>query len=130
MSRFVTRLEVELVDDDENDGRGAWRVTLPLVYESDIAGTIAVPAGFVTDFASVPRIPVAYWLAGDTAHAPAVIHDFLYSTGETSRATADAVLCEAMAVSGVPAWRRWPMYLAVRLFGWLNFGGSNASENR
>lgn len=129
MSRFVTRLEVELIADDKNDGRGVWRVTLPLVYESDIAGKITVPAGFVTDFASVPRIPVAYWLAGDTAHEAAVIHDFLYTAGETSRATADAVLREAMAVSGVPEWRRQVMYLAVRLFGRSRFGGSNASAN-
>jgi hypothetical protein len=122
MSRFSSSLEVELIEDDSNDGRGTWRLTAPLVYESDLAGTITVPAGFVTDFASVPRVPVAFWLTGDTAHDAAVVHDYLYSTGELPREKADAVLLEAMAVTGIPAWRRYPMYWAVRAFGGRYFG--------
>jgi len=121
MSKFLTALDVELVDDDQNDGRGAWRLTEPFVYQSDIAGNITVPAGFVTDFASVPRVPVAFWLTGDTAHDAAVVHDYLYTTGQVDRATADAVLLEAMALSGIPAWRRYAMYWAVRAFGGAHF---------
>ncbi|OHD22919.1 MAG: hypothetical protein A2Y38_19855 [Spirochaetes bacterium GWB1_59_5] len=122
MSRFPGKLEVELVDDDENEGRGSWRLTAPFVYESDIAGVITVPAGFVTDFASVPRVPIAFWLTGDTAHDAAVIHDYLYSTGQVQRATADAVLLEAAELTGVPAWRRYAMYYAVRAFGGSHYG--------
>ena len=32
MSRFMTKLEVELVDDTENDGRGCWRLKNPLLH--------------------------------------------------------------------------------------------------
>ena len=78
---------------------------------------IEVPAGFETDFASVPRVPVAYWLFGDVAHEAAVVHDFLYSTAAVPRETADKVLLEAMEVTGVASWRRMPIYWAVRRFG-------------
>ncbi len=123
MSRFLTNLEVEEVSDTDNEGRGAWKLLKPLVYLSDIAGIISVPAGFVTDFASVPRVPIAFWLTGDTAHPAAVVHDYLYVTGDLPRPVADAVLKEASAVAGVPAWRRWMMWSAVRLFGSTHFGG-------
>lgn len=129
MSRFVTDLSVRLVDDIENEGRGKWELCLPLIYESDIAGkTLTVPLGFKTDFASVPRLPVAYLLAGDTAHESAVVHDFLYTSGDFSRATADDVLLEAMAVTGIPAWRRYTIYYAVRAFGSSHFTGGSTKE--
>jgi hypothetical protein len=76
-----------------------------------------VPAGFVTDFASVPRVPLAFLLCGDTAHKAAVLHDYLYSQGGTDRSYADAVLRAGMAADGEPAWRRWAMWAAVRVFG-------------
>lgn len=123
MSQFLSVLDVQLLDDTMADGRGMWMLCQPLAYQSDIAGkVIVVPAGFKTDFASVPRLPIAYWLTGDTAHAPAVVHDHLYSTGDLPRETADAVLLEAMASAGVPRWRRYAMYWAVRAFGGGRFG--------
>lgn len=122
MSRFITELDVVLLDDTENDGRGLWMVNSVLIYSSDRANRIiTVPAGFITDLASVPRIPLAFWMTGDTAHAAAVVHDFLYSTGQVNRGTADAVLLEAMAVTGIPSWRRYAMYLGVRVFGGSRF---------
>lgn len=124
MSKFLSKLDVRLVDGDANDGRGAWALDSDLVYASDVAGaTFTVPRGYVTDFASVPRWPAAYWLFGDTSHAAAVIHDYLYTQKRVPRALADRVLREASAVSGVPAWRRWPMWLAVRLGGGFAWAG-------
>lgn len=111
MAAFMTTLAVEMLDDQ------TWKLAHPLVYQSDIAGLITVPDGFVTDFASVPRIPIAYTLAGDTAHAAAVVHDYLYGNPSVKRRVADAVFKEAMAVSGVPWWRRQLMWSAVRVFG-------------
>lgn len=97
---------------------GLWRLVEPLVYQSDVAGqTFEVPAGFETDLASVPRLPVVYLLAGGTSNEAAVVHDFLYTVHPVSRAVADAVLREASAVTGVPAWRRWLMFWGVRLGG-------------
>ena len=89
-----------------------------LIYQSDVAKrTIIVPRGFVTDLASVPRLPVVYLLTGNCATGAAVVHDWLYSSHEVSRAVADQVLREASQVCAVPGWRRWMMWGAVRLFG-------------
>ena len=65
---FATELCVEEISDILNSGRGNWQLTQPLVYKSDITGgTYTVPTGFVTDFASVPRVPIVFLLCGDTA---------------------------------------------------------------
>lgn len=115
MSAFLNRLCIEVADNQDD---GQWVLTRALLYTSDVAGrTFIVPRGFRTDLASVPRWPLIYWLCGATSDEAACIHDFLYSTHEVSRATADAVLREASAVTGVPAWRRWLMYWGVRIWG-------------
>lgn len=115
MSRFLTRLTMQAAS---NEDGGGWVLTAPLVYASDVArALITVPAGFQTDLASVPRLPLVYWLTGGTSDAAAVVHDYLYSTQLVPRGVADAVLREASAVTGVPAWRRGMMWAAVRLFG-------------
>src|SRR5258708_6192683 len=79
MAEFKTKLVVEELDDK------TWKLKEDLYYTSDILGVIYVPAGFVTDFASVPRLPFAYLLAGDTAHQAAVVHDYLYQTHACSK---------------------------------------------
>lgn len=119
MSKFLSELDVDLVSDATNGGRGTWRLNAPLVYQSDVAGvTITVPAGFSTDFASVPRSPVVFLLTADTAHAASAVHDFLYTAPHpVPRAMADAVLREASLISGVPAWRAALMFYGVRAFG-------------
>lgn len=105
-----SELKVEKAEGDR------WELTAPFVYD-DKWIRVEVPTGFLTDFASVPRLPVAYLLTGNTAHRAAVIHDYLYATGLTPRAEADKVFRRAMKAAGVPGWRRWMMYWAVRLGG-------------
>lgn len=126
MSKFLTDLEVELVSDATNSGRGTWRLTAPLVYQSDVAKqTFTVPAGFETDFASVPRAPIAFLLTADSAHAASAVHDFLYTPPhQVARDIADAVLKEASEVSGVPDWRAWLMWAGVRVGGASHWGDS------
>lgn len=115
MSRFLSKLVMENATGCD-DGR--WRLTRALVYQSDVAGqTFSVPRGFVTDLASVPRLPVVYLLAGGTSNEAAVVHDWLYTTQPVPRSIADRVLREASAVTCVPAWRRWLMYWGVRIGG-------------
>ncbi|WP_223191240.1 DUF1353 domain-containing protein [Paraburkholderia panacisoli] len=118
MSAFEDNLDVKLVSDSTNSGRGTWRLLSPLVYHSDIAGmTFTVPAGFETDFASVPRVILAFVMVGDTAHEASALHDWLYTAHLVSRAMADAVLREAACASGVPAWRVWLLWAGVRIGG-------------
>jgi hypothetical protein len=125
MSAFLTDLQVENATDQDD---GKWRLTAPLVYQSDVAGmTFTAPAGMVTDFASVPRAPLAYMLFGDRASEASVIHDFLYGSHLVPRAMADAVLREASAVTGVSWLTRQAMWLGVRAFGWSHWGKGPAT---
>lgn len=78
---------------------------------------IEVPAGFVTDLASVPRI---LWmlLPPDGKYAKAaIIHDYLYDNALRTKAEADCIFLDGMRVLGVPKWKRNVMFGAVRWFG-------------
>lgn len=122
MSRFLTTLDARRMEDTSHDGRGTWLLLAPLVYESDLAGiTVTAPAGFVTDLASVPRLPFAYLLTGGIGHSAAVIHDALYITHVTTRETADDIFREALLVLGIPRWQATLMWLGVRAGGWIGW---------
>ena len=113
---FLNDLMVKSLDDER------WELTQPLRYETRDGQRIVVPKGFITDFASVPRIPIAFFLAGNTAHKPAVIHDWLYSANVApkkcfTRCEADRILREAMKDEGIWWWRRWFMWIGVRIGG-------------
>ncbi len=112
MAKFRSTLITQIQSDNKS------LLKTPLIYESDILGIITVPAGFKTDFASVPRIPLAYMLFGGVAKQAAVVHDYLYSRKDINRKDADNTFLEAMKVSGVSFFKRQAMYAAVRLFGW------------
>ena len=112
MSAYLTPVDLRLIGD------GEWLVLAPLRYHSDtLRAVVHVPAGFKTDLASVPRLPLAYLVAGGHAPASAVVHDWLLET-DTAWALAAKVFREAMAVEGVALWRRELMYSAVRVHGW------------
>lgn len=111
-SRFLTRLRVDLEDDN------TWTLALPLVYRSDLTGkTYTVPEGFNTDIDSVPRLPVFYMLAKGRTITEAVLHDYLYRTGEEDRSTADAIYKEAMTVRHVGSAMKHMIWLGVRIGG-------------
>jgi hypothetical protein len=86
--------------------------------------TITVPAGYVTDFASVPKL---FWTFGiDPFGKPAraaLIHDFLYSyagsckTPPYTKKEADRIFYDAMGVLGVNGFKRWIMWKAVQAGG-------------
>jgi hypothetical protein len=123
MGKFLSKLDVELIDSDANEGRGTWEVHQPLIFVSDITGTTyTVPVGFTTDFSSVPRVPFVFDIMGDCAHEAATLHDWLYTEKVESRAKADHILVEAAIATGVPSWKAWAMYLAVRAFGSSHYG--------
>lgn len=114
MSGFLSKLCVERVA----PGAADWILTSELAFASDVLNRIIiVPVGFVTDFASVPRLPLAYLLFGGVADEAAVIHDYLYSTGQCSRKLADDVFAEASKACGASTFQRGAMWLGVRLFG-------------
>ena len=125
-AEFLTSLEVTKLRDlgDEKHGRSRWELGADLVFYSAILQrTVTAQAGSQSDFASVPRLPLSYLLAGNTAHASAAIHDHLYRTVPhiCTRRQADLVFLEAMKVEGVPLWRRELMYAAVRVGGFRSW---------
>lgn len=126
--KFTSTLQLERLDDTSRDGRGTWRLLASLGYSSDLIGQVTVPAGFVTDLASVPRLPVAFFLAGGLAHAAAVVHDWLYTTHQTDRATADSVFREACQACGVSRWRAYLMWLGVRAGGAGSWGADGPAQ--
>lgn len=97
------------------------------VYTVAAAGFV-IPAGFMTDGASVPR-PVWAVLASSDPDIlyPAFAHDYLYAVwgkipnGLTlTRQQCDETLRELMLAIGAPAWKAALVYAAVRA------GGSSA----
>lgn len=126
--KFTTPLRLERVEDVSRDGRGTWRLLAGLGFVSDLIGPGEVPEGFVTDLASVPRLPVAFFLAGGLAHAAAVVHDWLYTTHSTDRATADAVFREAAQACGVSPWRAWVMWVGVRAGGGASWAADGPEQ--
>ena len=114
---FLTELVCRKVKEAGNTSRAKWELQQDLAFDSARVGMIIAPAGFVTDFASVPRVPLAYWLTGDTAHKSAVIHDYICRVWVprlriTWREAAE-VFEECMRHEGVPVWRRKLMKWAV-----------------
>lgn len=113
-ARFLSPLCVKEVDGEP----GQWVVLSELVFDSEVlARRITVPAGFKSDFASVPRIPFAYMLFGGIGQRAAVAHDYAYSTGIIPREQADGMFREALRACGVSAWKAALMYAGVRLMG-------------
>lgn len=117
MAKFLTDLIIREIDD------GNWEIRAPLDYQSDVLQTtVDVPAKFITDFASVPRVPFIFDVLGDIAHEPAVIHDWLYYIGIYSRKDADSTLLEAMEAIGISWFKRYQIYAGVRVGGWYAWG--------
>lgn len=139
MIRVLDPIRVEFVD-----GR-RWVLLDSFKYHvggPDSGHIVLVPAGFTTDFASIPR---GLWntFPPTGPYAPAaLVHDWLYTTGEVllrnttghdylyliGRKYADDTFREVMEVIGVGRIKRNLMYRAVRLFGGRAWDKHRAAE--
>jgi hypothetical protein len=127
MNTFITTLKTEQV--------GKWNHNLldVLIFEDEEVGTVIVPAGFSTDFASIKVLHNAFLfiffaLVSEYGNYAAVIHDYLYTTHSVgtraiTRKEADDVLYRALRAEGVAKWRAWLFWVGVRL------GGKASYEN-
>lgn len=135
-AHFTGKLVLVLLQDKDHPsiraGRSLWGVERPLVYRTHAGDTITVPAGMVTDLASIPSA-VSWLLPPDGPWAQAaVVHDLLYVTSGTgvwkghaclsratpyTRAEADLILKEAMGDLGLSGWRVQAIYDGVRIGG-------------
>jgi hypothetical protein len=118
-------------------GLNLWVLNKPFYAYVDNDGQVVeviIPAEFVTDMCSVPRVPFAYLLYGGIGNRAGVLHDALYSAWkkiavfslidgvkvdyEVTRAWADEVLKAGLKECGVGFFARNMMYSAVRMAGW------------
>lgn len=96
-----------------------------------------IPAGFVTDGASIPRFA---WRVIDHPFQSDYIeiyveHDYDYQTGRISRKEADEKMLDGLKSKGMGYFKRYTIYLAVRWFGSKYYnkkrkGISNEKSNR
>lgn len=118
ISEFLTDLSADLKHGSDR----VWIIREPLIYRSKLLDTrIIIPAGFETDFASVPRVPIAYQLWGNRAHREATLHDYLYrkdAVPDVTCALANEIFFEAMGATGKPKYIQYPMWWGVVLGGW------------
>jgi hypothetical protein len=96
-------------------------LTKPIAWKpnpgQEAYGPVNIPIGFVTDFASVPR--VFWWLLrpdGEYAYA-AVIHDYLYWVQDREKDVADMTFKFAMEDFKIDPIEVGVIYRAVRLGG-------------
>jgi hypothetical protein len=124
-AEFTTDLDVQL----KRGSDSIWIIRMPLLYYSPKYGDIEIKAGFETDFASVPRLPIAYALWGNKTHREPVLHDFAFckDSGFTFKQANDLFL-EAMTCTGKPRYIRYPMYWAVCAFSYPCFHRRNVDD--
>lgn len=107
-------------------GRESWQLAREYSVSS-IGYRICIPAGYISDGASVPR--ALWWYAPPVGlySAAAICHDWLYANKGVrpmltppilSRGTCDAIFHDLMIRAGVRARKAKTMWLAVRAFGW------------
>ena len=95
-----------------------WAIRAPLTWEAPDFN-ITIPAGFITDLASIPRILRNVLDVDGRSRCPAILHDFLYSCQRTTRSFADEQLRLALIAYGdTPAAARL-YWLGVRIGGWV-----------
>ncbi|MEH2489383.1 hypothetical protein V1280_005322 [Bradyrhizobium sp. AZCC 2230] len=80
---------------------------------------VDVPKGFITDFASVPRIFWSVLPRDGTYLYPAIVHDYMYWNQSTSRDQADETLREGMQDFSVDPISLNAVYWGVRAGGWV-----------
>ena len=127
MSRFITTLKTDQTD------RRTYTLLADLVLADENERTITVPAGFVTDFASIKVLHnaflfVLFALVSGYGNYAATVHDWLYEHGSMTRKQADAVLYRALRAEGVARWRAWLFWAGVRIGGAKQYNSTPTSS--
>lgn len=110
-------------------GRAQWLTDGELPYEVGAVGSgewVIVPAQFLTDLASVPRLASVLFPPDGPWLKAAVLHDYLYATkglqGRYTRGQCDVIFKDAMKALGVSKFDRNVIYSAVVVGGWKGWG--------
>lgn len=81
------------------------------------SGSVRVPKGFVTDFATIPSTFWSWMPPTGRYGLPAIVHDWLYWDQSVARSQADAIFEAALSDLAVSSFRRFIIYRSVRWFG-------------
>jgi hypothetical protein len=127
MSSFTSPFVGELI------GKNKWRVYVPFEYHIGAYPSktvIYVPVGFVTDFASIPRIFWPFISPIDEHGKAAVVHDYLYTIGYFKKSVCDKIYLEALTVLKVSKIKRTILYYGVKYFGWYRWFKCRIKDKR
>lgn len=121
--------------EDQENGTTA-KLLAPLTYTTQDGWAITVPAGFETDFASIPRALWAVIPPRGKYNRPAIIHDLLYRTAPydpvrrtpCTQARADSILREACQDCDDRFTQRWAIYLGLRLGGFVTWNNYRKAQ--
>jgi len=115
---FLGRLAVMLAGSPKKVSQPNWALLEPLEFKDKTGKVHTVPVGFTTDFASVPRLPIAYAVYGNRGQSvrAAVLHDYYCRTKIIPRKRADKLFLEAMLDDGMPEEDAKAMYAAVSAY--------------
>lgn len=117
MSSFTQPLILKFLDREQRDRPFELVESFEYhVHALNSGDVITVPAGYCTDFATVPRPLWSILPPVGRYGKAAVIHDYLCDTEERPRKESDMIFREAMEVLNVTPWKITIMYLGVRLW--------------
>lgn len=116
-SQFLSACVVEVIDRP-----GYFRLTQDLIYYSArLKRQIIVPAGYETNFASIPWFMQSIIQVNGKHRKPAVVHDYLCDHGDDPEVNvpqreADFILLEGMKVTDTRKTQQYVMFPLVRLY--------------
>lgn len=113
---FLTKLIISAFKPNE------WVLESVLSWFSPGYGRRDVPAGFITDLASIPRIFRGVLDINGKSRRAAVLHDWLYCSHKLPRNEADNIFYLALVSEGMSKALARVYWSGVRTGGWLYYG--------
>lgn len=111
----------KFITEDLPGGEDVWKVSLPFSFIDSKGIRHGVPAGFISDGASIPRVlwPVVGHPRDTDIGQAAALHDLQYRYATVSRKRADEIICEGMECLGASWAKRKAVYAGLRMGGWV-----------
>jgi len=108
-----------MIVDIRNSPDGKVIATIDEIWFTYLGERYCVPAGYLSDGASVPRL---LWrllspCIDPVTLVPSIVHDYLYEWRLGTRYDADLFYATALDQNGYPLWKCLLTYIGLRLFG-------------
>ncbi len=113
-------------------GRNGWVLASPLVFVRPgvriVVPDVMTCPEFASDLASIPAVFQMIFPVVDHHRFPAILHDWLYfkrgviGAKTFTRSECDDLFLQAMTDSGVSRWKRYSIWMAVRMGGFFSWG--------